>query len=729
MKKIIFNLSAIIFLSLTILVVIMTTIGIETDKFNNIISKKINIVNKNINLTLRSIKFKLDVKDISLFLETTNPQINYRNIDIPTRNIKLYVNFLSLVKSNPQISKIKISLEELDVNQVKKISKNIKPSNFKSLINNKVKRGKLISEFEIYLNENNLLENFITRGSVSDLQIEITKDFYLEKTNFNFFGDKTDVLLKNIFGKANSIKITDGDLKIKLSPDILLESNFITNLKYDKNLSTNYNDLLKNFEYFKDITKLEANLNNSLLVTFDKTYKLKRYNFRSNGKIKNANFNFKKQFVDNFSNIKINQLSLINTEIKTNFSSKKNDTTISGKYSLNNGNLLAINLKNVINKDKSNLKLNIEYNKDINLDLINYQKTKGSIANISINLEKQKKKIEIKKIDFTENKNSILVENLKFKNNKFLSLGKIIVNTEKNEKKNNDFSLLFGKKISIKGSHFDASNLPKILNKKKTSNILSKISKSVEIDFTNIAAPLSENLKNFKLIGEIEKGKFTKISSKGDYGNNNFLDINLKNDKKSKKKYLEIFSDLPRTLLTEYKFFRGLTGGKLLFTSVIDNEISNSKLKIENFKVINAPGMVKLLSIADLGGLADLAEGEGLSFDILEINLEKNNDILKFNEILALGPSVSVLMEGYQDKNGLTSLRGTLVPAKTLNKMISKIPVLGKIIIPKEVGEGLFGISFKMKGPSDKIKTTINPIKTLTPRFIQKILEKNKSSK
>ena len=36
---------------------------------------------------------------------------------------------------------------------------------------------------------------------------------------------------------------------------------------------------------------------------------------------------------------------------------------------------------------------------------------------------------------------------------------------------------------------------------------------------------------------------------------------------------------------------------------------------------------------------------------------------------------MSVLMEGYQDQNGVTSLRGTLVPAKTLNKIISKIPV------------------------------------------------------
>ena len=250
----------------------------------------------------------------------------------------------------------------------------------------------------------------------------------------------------------------------------------------------------------------------------------------------------------------------------------------------------------------------------------------------------------------------------------------------------------------------------------------------MEIDFTNINAPLSRNLKNFKLLGKIEKGKFTKISSKGDFGENNFLDITLKKDQKSKKKYLEIYSDLPGPLLTEYTFFKGLSGGKLLYSSIIDGDSSSSKLIIENFKVINAPGMIKLLSLADLGGLADLAEGDGLSFDFLEINMEQNKDYLKFNEILALGPSISVLMDGYKDPL-VTSIRGTLVPAKTLNRMIAKIPVFGNIVIPKEAGEGLFGISFKMKGPPGKIKTSINPIKTITPRFIQKIIDRNKKSK
>ena len=42
------------------------------------------------------------------------------------------------------------------------------------------------------------------------------------------------------------------------------------------------------------------------------------------------------------------------------------------------------------------------------------------------------------------------------------------------------------------------------------------------------------------------------------------------------------------------------------------------------------------------------------------------------------------------------------------------------------MGEGVVGVSFKMKGPPKDIKTTVNPIKTLTPRFIVRALEKMK---
>ena len=153
--------------------------------------------------------------------------------------------------------------------------------------------------------------------------------------------------------------------------------------------------------------------------------------------------------------------------------------------------------------------------------------------------------------------------------------------------------------------------------------------------------------------------------------------------------------------------------------------LNNSKLKIEKFKVINAPAFVKLLSLADLGGMADLVSGEGLSFDDMEIQIEKSKKSLIIKELYAIGSSISILMEGFKDNStNIISLRGTMIPAKNINKILSKIPVVGEIIIPKEIGEGLFGVSFKIKGKPNNLKTTVNPVRTLTPRFIQKALEK-----
>ena len=727
MKKVIFNLILLIFFILISFIVILSTLGIETNKFNNLISKKINLVNNSLKLELITVKFKLDIKEISLFLETNNPKIDYKKISIPTKNIKAYIDFISLIKSDPKIKKIYLALNEIQIEKLKKISISSKPSNLTSFINNKIKQGVLKTEIEMYFNKDNLLDNYIARGLVSNLKAEITSDINLNKTSFNFFADNSDVLLKNINSETDIFKLINGDLKLKYSTEIYLESNFDINLKVNKNIQ-NYIELIKNNKYSKNLTSIEANLRNNLKINFDETYKVKKYEYKNNGKILKATFDFDKKVENYFLSKSIDHFSLIDSEIKTNFNSKENITNISGKYSINKSDPLLFNFENYFDNKLLKTKIKADYKKYLELDIINFIKPKDSIATIFLDFEKKKENIKIKKLNLINNNNSILIEDVIFDKEKFISFKKALVKTSKAGKKNNDFIVTYNKKIIIKGSQFDASKLPKLLNKKSEKNMLSHINEDIVIDFNNIIAPLSENIKNFKLIGKIEKGKFIKITSKGDFGENKFIDITMKKDQNTKKKYLEIYSDLTKPLLTEYKFFKGLSGGKLLFTSLIDEDTSNSKLLIENFNVTNASGMIKLLSLADLSGLADLAAGEGLSFDILEINMKKNKDTLQLNEILALGPSISVLMDGYQNSK-VTSLRGTLIPAKTLNKMISKIPLLGNIIIPKEVGEGLFGISFKMKGPPGDIKTTINPIRTITPRFIQKIIDKNKKTK
>ena len=722
MKKIVSYSFLLLLISLITVVILLSTIGIETKKFNNLISEKASQT-KNINLELDTIKFKLNPKELSLYLETQNPKIIYRSVSVPVKKIKVYFDFLSFLKSNPKIKKTSLFLEELDVTQINRLSMIIKPSNFKSLLNNKIKEGKLISEIEIFLTEEGELENFIARGSVKGLKIELLNDLIFEKVNLGFFADKNDILMKNILGDLGGIKISEGDIKLNLENGIELNSNFnsILNFKeefYNKNFS-----LLKKYKNLENIKYLKANLNNSLSISLDSTYKLINYNYGISGKLEEAKLELKKPFKTIFLKNEIKEIYLTNSNVKSTFKPKSININGNGKYSFNNLDFFKINVDNNLSKDFLNVILNFDFDEGLKLDFINYKKKQKSIGNIFLDLKKKQDVIEVKQLNFKEEKNSIELNNIFIKKNKLISFKRVEVNTP-----NNNFVIKNDKQINIKGAKFDARNLPKFLNSNSSENFIEKISKEIVIDFKNIEVPMSENLQNFKLIGEIKEGKFIKISSKGDYGGNNFLDISMKKDKNTKKKYLEIYSDLTRPLLTEYNFFNGLSGGKLLFTSIIDESKSNSKLKIENFKVVNAPGVIKLLSLADLGGLADLAEGEGLSFDVLEIEMEKNKDYLKLNEILALGPSMSVLMNGYQDENGLTSLKGTLVPAKTLNKIISKIPVIGNIVIPKEVGEGLFGISFKMKGPKGNIKTTINPIRTLTPRFIQKIIDRNKST-
>ena len=723
MKKIFVSLTLFIFFLSITLITILSTSGIITKKFNKIIINKVT-QSKNIKLELETIKFKLDIKEFSLFLETQRPKISYSDMSIPVQSIKLYIDFISILKSNPKIKKATLNLEELDIKQLNKLSILIKPSNFKSFLNNKIEEGKLVSQIEIFLNENGIFENFIAKGTVKGFKINILNDFNLTDINLSFFADKNDILIKNISGYAEDIKLSDGDIKLNLENGINLVTNFNSKIRLNEKNFKKYDNLLKNFNFSDNLKTLDADLINNFSIDLDNTYKIEKYKYSTTGKIKKSKISFKEPFKNSFLNESLQDIYLSDLSIQSIFTPNNFSFIGDGKYSFDETNFRKINFENISKKNLLNLKLNFDYSNSLKIDLINFKKRKNSVANLSLDLIKKKDYFKINKLEFTEEKNSIRVNNLEFDNNNFLSLEKIIVAT-----KNNDFIISSGKKLLIVGSKFDATNLSKIFSDKGNKNKFKKVNRKIEIDFKNIKVPMSEKLKNFKLIGEIKNGKFVKISSKGDFGGGNFLDISMKKDKNTDKKYLEIYSDLTRPLLTEYSFFKGLSGGKLLFTSIIEGKKSYSKLKIEKFKVINAPGIVKLLSLADLGGLADLAEGEGLSFDLLEIDMEKNANSLKLNEILALGPSMSVLMEGYQDESGITSLRGTLVPAKTINKMISKIPVIGNIVIPKEVGEGLFGISFKMKGPKEKIKTTINPIRTITPRFIQKIIDREREAR
>ncbi len=723
MKKIFF--SSILFLISVIILIssYLVTFGYETEKFNSILERKITSSVPDIKINLSKIKIKINIKSLSFFVTTLKPYIEYHNNEISINKIDAYINLKSLLIGKPKIKKINIISNEIEVNEIKDIIKYQKPSNFKKFLLNNVEKGKVKVKLDLNL-KNNEIENYEINGAVKNFFADV-QNIDLKKISFIYSIKQKSAEIDNIRGNINGFNINTGNIEFENSKSLNIKGNIESDLNLNK-LDINRifkTEMLHSFEKIK----LTGKINSLFKANFDQTLKNIDYNIDASGKIQQSDFKFKKQKKYPFIKNEIFNLSLEKTDFKINYGKKnKRSINLEGLYKVNDNSLQKFSFKNFHEKNLKKFQINGDFSNEIVIPLINFS-SKNKISNINALLELNKGKIRLKKFSLIEGKNKIDINNLLLKNKNLIKFDNIFVKTFLDNKYNNDFKVNFGKTIKIEGVKYDASNLTKLFEQSKGSNFLKNINKEITVNIKEISTNASDPISNFNLIGFIDKGKFNKIISKGEFKDGKYLDISLRSEKNSKKNILEVYSDLPKPLLSNYKFFNGLSGGRLLLYSSFDSKNSNTNLVIENFRVKDAPGLVKLLSLADFGGMADALSGEGLSFEKLEMSMEKNDQVLNLKELYAIGPSISILMEGYVDsKTGLVSLRGTMVPAKTLNKFLSKLPIVGDILIPKEIGEGLFGISFKMKGLPENIKTTVNPIKTLTPRFIQKALKKPK---
>ena len=569
--------------------------------------------------------------------------------------------------------------------------------------------------------------NKIIKSKINESNNNVTLDFekisilldikkltlFVKFLNPNLNYDQTVIPLK-------SLK-TNVDLKFLTQKKIIFKQVIVSTKYLDfKNIKPILIKTGLKENNFKNIKKARFQIKD-LKLEFDENFKLKK-DFNVKGDIKTANIKISEKYeIKNLiGNFLYKKNSFYFSELSWNFSDKKNIEREFFKGELN------------FSQTKKKYDINLKFNTKIasslpKISMMHYSFSENNIAEIEANFSINKNQsILLKKILINDKENKFIAKNIRLdKNYNLINFKEIEVKTSIDNKINNQFKIINKDKINIKGKIFDAKMLLTELNKdRKKNNFLNKISKDVEIDFNKILKGAKFPIKNFRLIGKIQKGSFEKISAKSDFMDNKHLDISLKKEKNTDKKILEVYSDIATPLLTDYKFFQGLDGGKLNYTSNFDKKSSSNLLIINNFKLNKAPALAKILTLADLRGLTDTLKGEGISFDTLSIKFQSNSSKMDIEEIFMIGPSISILIDGYVEKpNGLISLRGTLVPAKTLNSIISKIPVIGEILIGKRIGEGLFGISFKIKGLPDNLKTTVNPVKTLTPRFITRALE------
>ena len=731
MKKFIYSFLLVILSLILFFIIYLSTIGLNTSKFNNIVVNEVKKKNPEIQLSLEKIKIKLDLKKIQIYFSTLGPQIVYQNIKVPIKEINLYSKISSIFKSKNEINRAVILIEKFNIEDIQKLAIRIKPSNFKTYLLNNINNGEIEKVLiDIKLDENFKINDYKINGSVKKVNVKVFGDLLVQDVSLNFISDKNLTLINSVIANYQGISISNGSTSFSKNQKINIEGKFDSqfNLSDDQIkkvfLKSNINFLKQN----------KINVKGSLLhkfsLTIDENFKLNNYDYHSKGNILESQVILKNNFRSDFFEKPIKKISISKTTLDVNLNSNKNKSlVVDGFYNLGGLKNKKFKVTHDLNKKNPKYLIDFDLTEIFFLELLNFRTNPKNLSNIKSEINLINNGLIFKFINFTEGKNSISIKNLKLnKKNEVESISDIKVLTFKDKQENNNFRITFKKKISILGKKYDTTYLLKHLSSDNKKNLLKNFTKDIDINLDSLLTKSKIPLNNFRLIGNIKKGKFEKLSAKSEFTKKKYLDISLKKDNNNKK-ILEIYSDLPQALLADYKFFEGIKDGKLLYNSVIDERGSVTKITIENFKVIEAPAFATLLTLADLGGIADVLSGKGMSFDILEINLKEDKNVTTIEEILALGSSVSMLMDGYiEKKSGLVSLSGTLVPAKMLNNLISKIPVVGNILVGNKVGEGVFGVSFKMKGLPGEVKTTVNPVKTLTPRFITRALEKMKRS-
>jgi hypothetical protein len=754
----------IIFISL----IAFLSFGFQTSNFNELIQKKFNDQYKKIKLEFKDTRVSLDIKDFAVKFSLNDPKIYHKGDLTNIYQTNFGVDIISAIKGNynPKFIEVKFSENsfEKSINLIRDV---FLEDNQKSYFDNKVKKGFIKGDLKIY-NEDIVKIEFL--GSIKDTSFIISNElpefqninaeieFKNNELNINISSgsaaglnfDKSKISVNetsdsykasldlNLNGKFNSLKEFK-NLKIAALEDITkniekLSFSTTANNKIDLEFDKKGNLLNTSVKGKADITNLELDLLQNAYpnVLDDKNRKFKNGKFKAefdksnvsvNGIIFNQNdsLDFKINSDLNKKTSKINIISDINF---VNWQKVFKPEYIKGSSKL----YVQLNT----NKDQYYFDTRIDIKKSlINFTPINFNKLLNDDGQILLKGEIKKNTSVLEKVTINAGKNNIELFDINFDESfSITSLNSITVNTDKS-----NFKIISSKKsninhIEISGKRLDAKYIIDSLTSSKPSTVVSKkFNGTISVNLDTVDTGTNDDIRDFNLTGTILKGKFAKLDANGVFSNKEKITIKISKNKNGNIATY-ILSDRARPFIAGFSFIKGFEKGKLEFTSEdLSATSSKGKIIITDFRIKEIPVLAQILSLASVTGILDTLKGEGIRFDNTVIVYENDEKFFTFKDFYGTGSSLGFIVEGrINNEDHFVSLDGNLIPAYEVNRLLSNIPILGQILTGKS-GDGVFGVSFKIKGKDNNFETTINPVRTITPRFVQRFVDIFRSSK
>ncbi|MEL6371845.1 MAG: AsmA-like C-terminal domain-containing protein [Pseudomonadota bacterium] len=163
------------------------------------------------------------------------------------------------------------------------------------------------------------------------------------------------------------------------------------------------------------------------------------------------------------------------------------------------------------------------------------------------------------------------------------------------------------------------------------------------------------------------------------------------------------------------------------FASADDTNVPpRGTFEARNLRIVDAPLLARIFAAGSLGGLTDLMNGDGIKLSQAFADFEINDGRVTLKDARAAGESIGITGNGSFDLGGgqgrQVDLHGAVAPAYQINSFLGKTPLIGDLFVNRD-GEGLFALSYDIKGETQNPTVYVNPLSALTPGLFRRMFE------
>ncbi|MEE2957260.1 MAG: AsmA-like C-terminal domain-containing protein [Pseudomonadota bacterium] len=278
-----------------------------------------------------------------------------------------------------------------------------------------------------------------------------------------------------------------------------------------------------------------------------------------------------------------------------------------------------------------------------------------------------------------------------------------------------------GYALKIVGASLDANRLFQTTIKAEEDYELPSF--SLDFILNNVWFNEEKPVRDIAGIAIFDENEFKNINIKGHVGFKNPFKFILKSGATEKRFILS--SNDAGEFLKDIDVIKTMRGGKLRVVG--SQEIGSEgpwmgNFTISNFMMVDAPLLARMLSLASLTGIFNTLSGKGIKFVQLHAPFSYTEGIAKIKNARAVGSQLGITAEGDVDvdENQL-NIKGTIVPAYSLNSVPGMIPLLGLMFTGGEKGSGVFAATYEIDGQFSDPDVLVNPLAALTPGFLRNL--------